>query len=76
MVIPRAVPTPIIRKQKQFRSTMNDLLTTLFCRSFQVYASFLRLDRYLTGPGGNADGSPVPAATQPDGATRVSAGEP
>ena len=46
-----------IRKQKQFRSTMRDLLRTLFCLSFSASSPA----RYLTtdpagriGPGGNA----------------------
>ena len=63
-----AVPAgrPItIRKQKQFRSAMKDLLTTFSLALF--YASSITF-----AAGWNALGSPVPAATQPEGATQVS----
>ena len=60
-----------------FRSTVTikGLRTSFWSCSFSTGSP----DRELTtdlagvnGPGENADASPVPAATQPDGATRVS----
>ena len=64
-----------MHKNKQFRSAIKGLLTSLWSFSFSTGSP----DRYVTtDPAGGIGphGSPVPAATQPEGATRVSDARP
>ena len=65
---------PYIRKKKQFRSTMKDLLNDTFSRSLYANSIYNGQPDPAGGiaAGWNADGSPVPTATQPEGTTRVS----